>query len=84
MQDASNFEMLHEGLNTFASSGERSQLLLSELGQTNMTSVQMTLSLDPTTNDTTVKKSLATQKQSSISNLSGGNKELADLNKKVW
>jgi hypothetical protein len=29
LQDASNFEMLHDGLNTFAMNEERSQVMLS-------------------------------------------------------
>lgn len=62
LNDVSNFSMLHDNLNTFGSSGERSQLMLSELGKTELmqtsSNMGMTLSMGPTTIDTTKKSSL--------------------------
>ncbi len=97
--------MLHDGLNTFAMNEERSQVMLSMMenqrgtnfiNQSSERSTEFLQSMDPTTNDTTIKKSTAMKRQSSIRQSSpytmgserateiGINKEMADLNKKAW
>jgi hypothetical protein len=55
---------------------------------------EMMQSLEPTTNDTTVKKSMSSSKNSrksspgnstmQLSEIQQSNKEMADLNKRVW
>jgi hypothetical protein len=75
LQDESNFEMVHDGLTTFASTVDRSQPFITE--QT----ADLSKYSDPTTNDSTVKKSI---KHGSSVGGSVINKEMADLNKSVW